>query len=231
MTDLRAFTATLLAMYSAMRTYGRELTAETQRVYQLALTDLSDTEFQAAATLLLRTETDFPTPAQFLAAAHPALTSGLDAAKALNATLACTDYDPESGTGWSGRRLRAELGEAVYEAYIVVGRDAGMRQMDSPFHGARLRRDFCDAWTAAVTADPLAALPQPHLALPAPATVQYLLNGIGDIPSLTAMLDPELNPNRVVEPPTPEQLDAKRAAFRQAADAASTARLAKEPEP
>lgn len=214
LTDRAAFGSTLLGLSLALKMYGRELTPEMQRVYWLALQDLTDAEFQAAAMHLAKTCTDFPTPSQFLDVIHPAVAKDAAAYAVMCAALLCTDYNPEDGSTWRRATIRAKISPAAEEAFIACGGAASFRLVDSEFHGPKIRAAFCDTYTALVTRDPKSALPEPQLPLLQADTMEALTAGIGDLPRLTAGREPPAAAHNPAAPATPEELEARRRAWK-----------------
>jgi hypothetical protein len=165
----------MLSLASVLKMYGKELTAAMQEVYWTALRDLSDEEFQRAAAVLIRRETEFPPPAMFLEVAHPEMNNKAMAFRAMmQAWWAGRVYDPESGGSWSGEQIRAACGEASYQGYLACGGSSGFQQMDDEYHGPGIRKAFMECYTQQVRANPATSLPQPTDQLPALTTGQIL---------------------------------------------------------
>lgn len=168
MKDRERFAKLMLALSLSLKMYGRELTGPMQEAYWVALSDLSDAEFEQAATVLLRRETEFPPPALFREIAKPKPDIAAEAFRVMEQAMDLTDYHPERGTYWRGQRIREELSEAAYQAFHACGGSNGFRDAESPYHGPRIRREFCEAYQRVTEADPTTLLPAPKAkALPA----------------------------------------------------------------
>lgn len=161
------FAELMLAMSLSLKLYGRELSKEMQDAYWAALRDMSDAEFERAAMVLLRRETEFPPPSLFLEVARPV--DSADAHRAMiRAWNAGRQIIPGEGSWWSGEAIRAAEGEAAYQAFHACGGSAAFRDMDDPFHGPRIRREWAECWQQQVRDEPAKALPAPRpVALPA----------------------------------------------------------------
>ena len=162
----------MLALAAGLKMYGRELDEVTTETYWRALADLTDDEFEAAAQAILRRETEFPPPAVILAVARPRTDPAAEAHRMLaRAWSVGREVIPGNGCWWSGEKIRTELGRAAYEAFHACGGSAAFRDLDDPFHGPRIRREFAEAWQRVVAQEPAAALPAPGAApqLPPPA--------------------------------------------------------------
>jgi len=156
----------MLALASALKMYGRELDKPMQDVYWHTLQDLTDEEFERAAQVLIRRETDFPPPAMFLQLARPPVDLKAEAHRVMcRAWFAGKTYDPEGGTGWSAEQIRAVLGVGAYEAFHACGGAKAFQQMDDEFHGPGIRRAFMECYVSTVSNDPKKALPQAEDAL------------------------------------------------------------------
>lgn len=234
MRDRVRFAKLMLALSLGLKMYGRDFSTEFQEVYWTALGDLSDDEFERAATVLLRREVDFPAPALFLEIARPRLNANADAHRVMCQALLLSDYDPEGGTTWRASRIKEEISVAAYEAFLACGGAPGFRDYDSPFHGARIRREFCEAYTEALEADPSKMLPAPSTkALPSPE-LEALTAGIGrEIPKLArpAWSQADSLPVRVAKVLSEEEIEAKRAGFRELAQQAKAKKSTESPQP
>lgn len=167
MIDKKRFSSVMLSLSLALKMYGRELSAELQQVYWNALQDLTDDEFEFAAAVVMRRDTEFPTPSQLLEIAHPPAEDPVTAAaRTMDKALSLTEYCPRTGTWWSGERIRHALGEAAYQAFHACGGSAAFRQVDDPYHGARVRRDFVECYQRVLRADPLTSLPASRTPMP-----------------------------------------------------------------
>lgn len=217
MNDRSRFGKLMLAMSLALKMYGRELNELMTEVYWKALSDLTDAEFESAATILLRQETDFPPPALFLALARPRADLNAEAHRVMCQAMLLTEYNPEDGETWRASHIREQIGEAAYTAFLACGGAAGFRDADSPYHGARIRREFRDAYQQSVQADPSNALPSPVKSLPLPEPFQALIDAIAKpMLRLTDGLERPIETPRGT-PSTPEEIETKRAAFKAAA--------------
>ena len=159
MKDRKRFGSVMLSLSVSLKMYGRELTDAMRDVYWTALADLSDDEFERAAAVLIRRETEFPPPALFLEVARPQRDLAAEAFQVLNRCLLLTTYDPEGGTSWSGRQIQAEVSQAAYEAFHACGGAPSFRLYDDPIHGPRVRREFVECYQRMVRSDTQLALP------------------------------------------------------------------------
>jgi hypothetical protein len=167
MTDKKRFASVMLSMSLALKMYGRELSTELQQVYWNALQDLTDDQFEFAAAVVMRRDTEFPTPSQLLEIARPpAEDPQATAARMLDKALMLSEHCPHSGTWWSGERIRHTLGEAAYQAFHACGGSPAFRQVEDPYHGARVRRDFVECYMRVMRADPLTCLPVARTPMP-----------------------------------------------------------------
>lgn len=161
MKDRQRFSSTMLSLAAALKMYGKELTTATQEVYWTALGDLTDEEFQRAAALLIRRETEFPPPVMFLDVIRPSNPTA-DASRALaRAWELGKQVIPGQGCWWSGDAIREKVGPAAYEAFHACGGSSAFQNLDSEYHGPRIRRDFIEAYQSQVAAGPQRALPAP----------------------------------------------------------------------
>lgn len=148
----------MLAMSLGLKMFGKELDKPLQRVYWQALADLEDGEFERACAQVLRTDSEFPTPARILAVARPPLSEAA-VLRVMNGAWwdgRTAGYD---GVGWEESTIRTLYGEAAALAFRACGGSAGFRAMDDTFRGERIRAAFVEAYRAALARDPLAALP------------------------------------------------------------------------
>lgn len=178
MNDRAAFASTLLAMSLAMKMYGRELTGELQKVYWKALEPLSDAEFQRAAEILLRRETEFPPPALFLEAARPSGDPAALAGAALRAVIICQGKHPRSREWYAGAHVQRDLGEAAYQAFHAAGGYQAIEEASDEYHGPGIRRRFMECYERIIKVDPAAATPPPALP-PPPPEMARITAGIG----------------------------------------------------
>lgn len=154
------FAKGMLALSLSLKMYGRELSDPMQEVYWRALSDLSDDEFEQAATVLLRRETEFPPPAMFLEVVR-VNDSNADAHRALMlAWNAGKQVIPGEGCWWSGALIREKVGPAAYEAFHACGGSSAFRDLDNEYHGPRIRREFMECYRTAVATDSTRALPE-----------------------------------------------------------------------
>lgn len=172
MKDEARFASVMASMALVLKMFGRELTADFQEVYWVALADLSDEEFQRAAAILIRRETEFPPPAMFLEVGRPQEDVKAVALRVMQqAWWRCKTYDPESGTGWKVAMIQESFGVAARQGFEACGGDFGFRMMDDEYHGPGIRRAFVEAYEQATRNDPRTALPSPERgALPRPST-------------------------------------------------------------
>lgn len=160
MKDRKRFTSTMLALSAALKMYGKECTTEMQGVYWSALKDLTDDEFERAAQVLIRRETEFPPPAMFLEVARPQEDGASAAHQAMLAAWnAGRQVIPGQGSWFSGDLIRSQVGVAAYEAFHACGGSSAFALMDDEFHGPRIRREFAECYQRAVAGDPGKTLP------------------------------------------------------------------------
>lgn len=172
MTDRERFASVMLSLSLALQMYGRELTKAMQDVYWKALAGVSDDELEAAAQIVIRSDKEFPSPARLLELARPPVESAAQAHRVMAlAWEAGRQVIPGQGTWWSGVVIREKIGEAAYEAFHACGGSAAFRDMDDPYHGSRIRREFVECWRRVVMREPATALRSLEYrpALPAPA--------------------------------------------------------------
>lgn len=162
MRDHAAFASSMTALALALP--GREITEPMLEVYWRALTSLTDAEFQRAAGEALRRSKFFPVPAELLEWGRPhAVDPVATAARTLARAELLTEYCPNSGTWWSGERIRKEIGEAAYQAFHACGGSPGFRQIDDPYHGPGVRKAFVECYLRVVRLEPRFALPTPDV--------------------------------------------------------------------
>lgn len=160
MKNKKRFASTMLSLAAVLKMYGKELTEPIQAVYWKALADLTDDEFEQAAAVLIRRETEFPPPALFLDVARPKADPAGEAHRVmLQAWNAGKQTIPGEGCWWSADAIRAEVGEAAYEAFHACGGSSAFRDIDNEFHGPRIRREFMECYERVVLTDPAKALP------------------------------------------------------------------------
>lgn len=124
--------------------YRTPLSPELIDLYAIVLSDLTDDELDRASVGILRGEKYVPEPATVLRYARPE--EATEAARALDAIVACSDYDPHSGTYWSARRIERELGTLAAAAFRAAGGSRSFRLLADEYHGPGVRREFLAAY-------------------------------------------------------------------------------------
>lgn len=148
----------MLSLAVSLKMYGRELTDPMRDVYWRALATLTDDDFERAAEIILRSDTDFPPPARFLDVLRP--DAEAEAGRALaRAWMLGKEVLPGEGCWWSAEKIRAEVGPAAAEAFHACGGSSAFKDVDSEYHGAGIRKAFIAAYRREVQLDVARALP------------------------------------------------------------------------
>lgn len=159
MKNRERFASTMLSMSLVLKMFGKEFDNAFQEVYWNALAPLTDVDFQRAAEILMRRETEFPPPALFF----EVLRTEDAGAQAHRALMAAWNHGkqtiPGEGCWWSGALILEHVGPAAHEAFHACGGSTAFRDMDSEYHGPRIRREFVESYRASVAIDPARALP------------------------------------------------------------------------
>lgn len=111
-------------------------------VYYRVLGDLTDEEFEMAATKALRSCRFLPTPAELLELARPRHLAA-EAGKVYDQIRDLADYSERLGSTWTVTKIRLALGEAAAEAFQAAGGSDAFRSGDPVW----TRKAFVEAYT------------------------------------------------------------------------------------
>ena len=127
-------------------------------LYRRKLDDLTDEQWMKAVNRCLDTETFFPAIATLRNYGKPPEPTEAQAVAVFEQVVECREYRP-NGSIWHLRKIRETLGPAAAEGFAAAGGQAAfawLAERDLPF----VRKNFVEAYTAAVRLDPKLALPE-----------------------------------------------------------------------